>query len=300
MRQKPRVTVVGSINMDLVTKADRFPKKGETILGYDYSQYPGGKGANQAVAAARLGADVSFIGCVGNDLFGEKLKQILVEEGINIEGLAVSEKAPTGVAQITVAEKENSIIVVPGANHDLKREWLEKHRAKLLSSDILLVQLEIPLDVAETVINIADENEIPVILNPAPAQRLDDKLLEKITYLTPNETEIRVINADDESNFDKQLDTLLERGVRTVILTRGEAGVIFTSQEGLQFKDSLKVEAVDTTGAGDTFNGALAVGVAKGHSDCKAVEFAIKAAALSVTKFGAQSGMPRLEEIENA
>jgi ribokinase len=298
MKKHPKVAVVGSINMDLVTKTERFPKRGETVLGTEFNQYPGGKGANQAVAASRLGAEVSFIGCVGNDSYGEQLKQILEGEGIDIEGIDVCSNVQTGIAQITVAEKENSIIVVPGANHELTTDWVQTHCLKLSEADIILVQLETPLPIAEVVVEIANEYNVPVILNPAPAQHLKNSLVSKISYLTPNESEICTLTSGEESDLAGQIQILLKRGVSTIILTRGEDGVLFNQGDKLEARDSMKVQAVDTTGAGDTFNGALAVGLARGDSLNDAVELAVKAASISVTKPGAQSGMPHLHELK--
>ncbi|WP_394138365.1 ribokinase [Cytobacillus oceanisediminis] len=291
---KPKITVVGSVNMDLVTETNRFPGVGETIMGETFKQFPGGKGANQAVAAARLGAEVSFIGCIGNDVFGKVLRQRLEQEKINLDGLEIISGEPTGIAQITVSNQENSIIVVPGANYKISKKWIEKKRHLIENADMILLQLEIPIEIVSSVVDMAFEHKIPTILNPAPAQHLPKSLLNKITYITPNESELRLLTEGKGTDFVSKIDALLEAGIDSVIVTKGVNGVAYKGSCGEQvsYKDSLKVEAVDSTGAGDTFNGALAVAIGSQKPMEEAVEFAIKAAALSVTKFGAQSGMP--------
>lgn len=294
---KPKVTVVGSANIDLVTKTNRVPLLGETILGESFQQFPGGKGANQAVAAARLGADVSFIGCVGNDPFGHDLKRLLAKEQIDITGIDTNFEVSTGVAQITLSNQDNSIIVVPGANHMLSAEWIEKNKPLIVNADIVLLQLEIPLEIVAMVVTIAHESNIPVILNPAPAQKLSADLLSKITYLTPNGSEIELLSPNSEDIISKTL-YLQKLGVKNMIVTRGAEGVVYKSEDNpTTSKDSIKVEVVDSTGAGDSFNGALAVAIGAGKSIDEAIDFSIKVAAVSVTKLGAQSGMPYLKEL---
>lgn len=297
---KPKITVVGSINMDLVTESNRFPEVGETIIGKAFKQFPGGKGANQAVAAARLGGEVSFIGCIGHDVFGKELIRRLDQEEVNLEGLEILSDEPTGIAQITVSNKENSIIVVPGANYKISKDWIENKRSLIVNADILLVQLEISLEIVEQVLEIAGENQIPVILNPAPAQTLPRNLLNKITYLTPNESELTLLTEGKGSDLAGKMDAMLKMDIDNVITTRGAKGVAYKSSHDEQvfYKDSLKVKAVDSTGAGDSFNGALAVGLGSGKSLEESIEFSTKVAALSVTKLGAQSGMPFVHELD--
>ncbi|MBN8201465.1 ribokinase [Bacillus sp. NTK034] len=297
---KPKITVVGSINMDLVTESNRFPEVGETIIGKAFKQFPGGKGANQAVAAARLGGEVSFIGCIGHDVFGKELIRRLDQEKVNLEGLEILSDEPTGIAQITVSNKENSIIVVPGANYKISKDWIENKRSLIVNADILLVQLEISLEIVEQVLEIAGENQIPVILNPAPAQTLPRNLLNKITYLTPNESELTLLTEGKGSDLAGKMDAMLKMDIDNVITTRGANGVAYKSSHDEQvfYKDSLKVKAVDSTGAGDSFNGALAVALGSGKSLEESIEFSTKVAALSVTKLGAQSGMPFVHELD--
>ncbi|WP_413305919.1 ribokinase [Bacillus sp. 1P10SD] len=296
---KPKVTVVGSVNMDLVVEATRFPIKGETILGKSFKQFPGGKGANQAVAAARLGADVSFIGCIGNDAFGSGLKSQLVKENIHVNGLFTTPEEPTGIAQITISEEDNTIIVISGANYQLTKEWVEKNRSLITEADVVLTQLEIPVEIVEQVVGIAYENNVPVILNPAPAQILSTNLLNKITYLTPNESELSLLTMMSGEDIPEKIEVLQRKGVKNVVVTRGAKGVAFKRMNDNQvtYKESRKVDVVDSTGAGDTFNGALAVGIGLGKPLKDAIEFSIKVAALSVTKLGAQSGLPYLHEL---
>lgn len=304
---KRQVVVVGSLNMDLVTQAHRFPQKGETILGQKHSQIRGGKGANQAVSAARLGASVSMIGAVGKDPFGQELKQALEEEGINTEGIYVTEQEFTGVAQITLAEQDNSIIVVPGANYTCTPDWIEQHQLLIKQADILLLQLEIPLETVEKAIELAYQYQVPVVLNPAPAAQLREDTLKKVTFLTPNETELIELvkgKVDDQSQLNEMILELIKAGVKHVVLTKGKDGVEHQSADehlqtqGSNSYPSYNVEVVDTTGAGDAFNAGFAVGISEGKSISKAIKFGSAVAALAVTKYGAQLSMPLREEVE--
>ncbi|MDE5413350.1 ribokinase [Alkalihalobacterium chitinilyticum] len=296
---RPKITVVGSINMDLITETSRFPSPGETILGENYTTLPGGKGANQAVAAARLGADVSFIGCIGADLNGEELKKKLLEEGIDVRGIDTSKVKPTGIAQITVTPDDNHIIVVPGANYELTSQWVEKNKGLIINCDIVVLQLEIPLPIVGEVITLAEQHGVPVLLNPAPAKELPENFLEKITYFTPNETEFMFLTGTSTAEgYEIAFRSLRQKGIQHVILTRGKQGVVFEKDQQFLKLPSRKVEVVDTTGAGDAFNGALAFGIASKQPLHEAVEFAIKVSAHAVTKIGAQAGMPTMEEVQ--
>lgn len=314
MNNRPKITVVGSINMDLVIQTKKLPQKGETLLGKSFQQFPGGKGANQAVAAARLGAEVSFIGCVGNDEFGNSLLERLQKENINVDGIVKKTDTVTGIAQITVSENDNSIIVVPGANYEISLHLIDQNIDKLVNADIIITQLEIPMEIVSRVIDIAYENNTPVILNPAPAQELSSEMVKKVSYITPNETELAAIVSNITTNrteleefvngggglpLTQSFETLLQAGVKNIIVTMGEHGAAYqgATEDGPSFRSGHKVDVVDTTGAGDTFNGALAVAIAQNNSLKDSVEFAIKSAALSVTKFGAQSGMPTYKEV---
>ncbi|WP_413378405.1 ribokinase [Alkalihalobacillus sp. 1P02AB] len=295
-----KIVVVGSLNIDLVTEAERFPLSGETILGQAFYEFPGGKGANQAVAAARLGAEVMMIGCIGKDIFGERVKENLMNEKIDCTGVLEVDDVQTGIAQITVANDNNSIVVVPGANAALSIDWIQKQEHLMKEADMILLQLEIPLDAVRYVIEFANAHQISTILNPAPIQKLSVELLKKVDYLTPNESEFtHLVGCSEELFTEDTFLQLKEKGLGQLVVTRGENGVSFWNEKEqvLKHSASQKVEVVDTTGAGDTFNGALAVHLSEGKSLVEAIDLAVLAAAFSVTKTGAQSGMPTREEI---
>ncbi|WML57827.1 ribokinase [Neobacillus sp. PS2-9] len=289
--KKPIITVIGSLNMDLVTVTDRTPLQGETITGQSFSTYPGGKGANQAVAAARLGAEVHMLGKVGKDLFGTKLKEVLQQEGVNEESVEIATIKETGTASIIISGQDNRIIVVPGANSEVTPEWVIAHEETIINSNLLLLQLEIPLDSVIKITEIANKYQVPVILNPAPYQKLPKKLIDGVTYLTPNKHEYSQL-LDEASGEEK--DQIIAKS----IVTKGEDGVEFQFHNQRITLNGVKVEVVDTTGAGDTFNGALAVELSKNKNLKDAVLFATMAATISVTKMGAQTGMPYVEELE--
>ncbi|MFC0271877.1 ribokinase [Metabacillus herbersteinensis] len=289
--KNPIITVIGSLNMDLVTVTERVPQQGETITGQSFSTFPGGKGANQAVAAARLGAEVFMLGKVGNDSFGKQLKDLLSQEDIHEEYVEMSTDKETGTASITISGHDNRIIVVPGANHEVTPEWVTRHESQIKKSDLLLLQLEIPLDSVVKATEIANKHGVPVILNPAPYQKLPKKLIESVTFLTPNEYEFKqfLVEATHEER-----DMILAKS----IVTKGEEGVEFQLDNQKMTVPAIQVDVVDTTGAGDTFNGALAVSYAKSNNLKEAALFATLAASLSVTKMGAQTGMPSNKEME--
>jgi ribokinase len=289
--KNPRITVLGSLNMDLVTVTEKMPQQGETITGQAFSTFPGGKGANQAVAAARLGAEVNMLGKVGNDLFGKKLKEILTQENVNVDFVDVTTNKETGTASIIISDDNNRIIVVPGANNDVTPEWVSFHEEQIRKSDILLLQLEIPLESVKIAAQIAKKYKIPVILNPAPYQKLPTNLLNHVTYLTPNEHEYKqLLKEATKEEFDL---------IRTKsIITKGDEGVEFLLNNEKILINAQKVDVIDTTGAGDTFNGALAVELSKKQEIKNAVLFASIAGSLSVTKMGAQSGMPSLNDVK--
>lgn len=287
-----RVVVVGSINMDLVTLAARFAAPGETVLGERFLTVHGGKGANQAVAAARLGADVALIGALGDDAFGAQLHEGLAREGIALEHVARIADCGSGTASITVARGENHIIVVPAANARVTPAQIERAQATLASADAILVQMEIPLDAVEATLRLGHRLGKPVILNPAPAQPLPLKWLKLARYLTPNQHELAILlGADGHEDFR----ALMQRAPVPVVLTRGAEGAWYRDGGEPVHQAAFKVDVVDSTGAGDTFNAALAVFLHKGLSI--AVRKACAAAALSVTRLGAQGGMPRLAEL---
>jgi ribokinase len=290
--KKPIITVVGSINMDLVTVTNRMPLQGETVMGQSFSTFPGGKGANQAVSATRLGAEVQMLGKVGADLFGTKLKELLRQEGVTEENVEVTTNKETGTASIIISDQDNQIIVVPGANSEVTPEWVITHEEKIRNSDLLLLQLEIQLDSVIKATEIANKYQIPVILNPAPYQRLPKKLLDGITYLTPNEHEYSQLLEEATEEEKAQIKA-------KSIVTKGEEGVQFQLDNQNTLVNVIKVEVVDTTGAGDTFNGALAVALSEKNNLKDAILFASMAASLSVTKMGAQTGMPFRHELDH-
>ncbi|MBH5320483.1 ribokinase [Paenibacillus sp. GSMTC-2017] len=287
MEQKPTITVVGSINMDLVTITSQVPKVGETLFGQHFQMNPGGKGANQAVAAARLGAHVQLIGCVGQDRFGTDLVEHLQKEGVNVANVEPVTEI-TATATIIVSHGDNSIIVVPGANNYVTAAFVESKREVIANSDLLIVQLETPLEGVMKAVEIAKENGVTVILNPAPIQDLPSELIRNIDYVTPNEHEQMLLkqNREEDELYGK------------LIVTKGSQGVSLTEEGKELIIPAYKIDVVDTTGAGDSFNGGLAVGLTKGLSLREACEYGNAVAALSTTKLGAQTGMPTAEEVE--
>jgi len=288
-----KIAVVGSLNMDMVVTAPRIPLKGETITGQALHFVPGGKGANQAVALGRLGADVSMFGCVGEDDFGRQLIHTLAANGVKADQVRTLQGQITGVAMITVGDGDNSIVVVPGANGLVDRTYIESIQDELLQSQMVILQLEIPLDTAVYVIDLCHRAGIAVLLNPAPAQELSPDLIEKLTFITPNEHEAAIVFADQGDYRE-----LLRRYPEKLIITQGSAGASFASQNGEVHQiPASPATVVDTTGAGDTFNAALAYAWSQAMTLGTALVFANCAAGLSTEKFGAQGGMPTLAEV---
>jgi ribokinase len=286
------VLVVGSINMDLVVQTAHFPAPGETLLGQRFCTFPGGKGANQAVAARRLGAQVALIGCVGNDDFGLSLLAQLGSEGIDTRLVRIAEATRTGVAVITVSQAENSIVVVPGANHSLIPDDLYAAEESFIAADVILCQLEIPLATVEAAAELAARHGKAFLLNPAPAIALPMSLLDRVSLLTPNEHELALLFAGTDGDWQQHLR---DHALR-IVMTRGADGAWFADAAGqLQQQAAFAVSAVDTTGAGDTFNGALAA--FWGPDLAALVRLASAASALSVTRAGAQGGMPTREQL---
>jgi ribokinase len=297
----PSIVVVGSSNTDMIIKLDRIPKPGETILGGEFVTAAGGKGANQAVAAARAGGHVTFIARVGRDIFGDQAVAGFVKDRIDVEHIVRDKVTPSGVALIFVAKDgENSIAVASGANGRLSPADVKKARKTIASAAVVVMQLETPLGTVRAAAEIAAKAGVSVILNPAPAQRLPDELLRLVSILTPNETEAELltgIKVDDETSAGQAADRLLARGVPTVIITLGPRGA-FVASEGLRkLIRGFPMRAVDTTAAGDVFNGALAVALAEGQTLEQAVRFANAAAAISVTRMGAQPSAPKRKKI---
>ncbi len=297
-----KIVVVGSTNTDMVVKTNKFPSPGETIIGGDFFMNQGGKGANQAVTARRLGGDVVFIGKTGNDVFGRQAVELLKKEGIITDNILTDPEKPSGVALITVDSKgENSIVVAPGANGTLIPEDLETIDGILNDSDMVLMQLEIPLVTVNYVAKLSVEKQRKVILNPAPAQALPDSLLKGLYLLTPNETEaeqLTGIRVKDIESANAAAKVLVDKGIQKVIITMGTAGAYVFSSEYTGLVKAPKVTAVDTTAAGDTFNGALAVFLSEEKGIEEATRLACIAASISVTRKGAQASVPYRKEVK--
>lgn len=300
MKQKPHIAVIGSLNMDIVVEADRPPLLGETVMGKQVHFIPGGKGANQAVASARLGAKTTMIGAVGNDAFGQELLDAMRHEGIDTEAVKVVSDSHTGVASIVLAQGDNQIIVVAGANNACLPQDLAAHEARIADADLVLLQLEIPLETVICAAKTAKRFGKTVVLNPAPARSLPDELLQNVDVLIPNESELYLLaEVDAGEDLESAMRSLLNKGVKTVVTTLGAKGAAYlTAGEGAGFVPSHSVQVVDTTGAGDSFNAGFSYAFATGHSVADAVRFATKVAALAVTKLGAQAGMPTLTQVE--
>lgn len=301
--EKPKIVVVGSSNTDMVVKVPHIPAPGETILGTGFMTIPGGKGANQAVAAARAGAAVTFITCVSDDAFGKQAIENYRKEGIDTSCIKVQPGIHSGIALINVAEDgENSISVAPGANSYLFSEDIYGFEGVFDGAKVVLAQLEIPLKTVEVAAKVAHEKGIPFILNPAPGAAIPESLLRKVTIITPNETEAAIITSRkdfSEKDIPEMAGDIFEKNGITVLLTLGSKGVYLKSPDFEGMIPGYKVKAVDTTAAGDVFNGALAAALGGEMELNKAVDFAQRAAAISVTRMGAQPSAPTRDEIKN-
>lgn len=296
-----KIVVVGSLNMDLIISTDKIPRMGETVIGKSFMTSPGGKGANQAVAAARLGGETFMIGGVGDDIFGHDLIKNLMCNNINVENVKVRKGTSTGIAAITVKDGDNCIILSSGANFEITLNDIEKNEELIKSSNIVVVQLEIPLDVVLKTVEIAKKHNVKVILNPAPARALSDELLSNIDVITPNESETEIITGirpDTPENIEKAINYFKLKGIGQVIITIGKDGVIYNSKDKIVHKQVTKVEVVDTTAAGDSFTGALAVKLSQDASIDEAIDFCNIVGTLTVMKKGAQTSLPTLEEVE--
>lgn len=295
-----KILVIGSSNTDMTIKSERLPAPGETILGGKFLMGAGGKGANQAVAARRLGGDVTFVCKVGRDIFGDNAIKGYEKEGIDTSHILRSD-APSGVALILVdAKAENSIAVAPGANGDLTPADIRNLRGVIAEASYLILQLEVPVETVLEAARIAHESGVYVILNPAPACPLPEELFKYLSLITPNQTETALMTGieADEASLDKAVDALRAKGVKDVIVTLGSRGSIVCTGEKRDFVPACKVKAVDTTAAGDTFCGALCVALSEGKSLKDAAAFATKASALAVQKMGAQDSIPYRKDIQ--
>lgn len=299
----PRVAVLGSSNTDMVVKLRNLPGPGETVIGGTFSMAAGGKGANQAVAAARAGGKVTFISRVGSDTFGQQSIAGFIHEGLDTSHVGIDERAASGVALILVDQAgENSIGVASGANAEISVSDIEKALGAITSSDIFLAQLEIPLAAVEAAITAAHRAGVPVVLNPAPSQPLRTEILPRISVLTPNEREAEHLagtQIHDDAGTVQAARSLLKRGVQSVVITLGGRGAYIADMTHGEFVPAFHVRAIDTTAAGDVFSGTLAVALAEKASLREAAVFASAAAALSVTKLGAQPSAPRRADIES-
>lgn len=297
-----KVVVVGSANTDMVIKTARFPLPGETLLGGEFHMFPGGKGANQAVAAARMGAEVAFICAMGDDLFGRNALEGYAAEGIDISGVRILPGVASGVALITVnASGENEIVVASGANAALQPADLDSQAALLNTCSVVLTQLETPISVLDYLARKCRENGVPLILNPAPAAALPDSVFEGLYCITPNQTETEALTGmpvQDGAQALAAAKCLCEKGVQHVVITLGKEGCCYCGTDGAYLIPSEKVAAVDTTAAGDVFNGVLATGTASCLPWNERLQLANRAAALSVTRMGAQSSAPFKHEIQ--
>ena len=298
---KPSIIVIGSSNTDMVIKSSSLPVPGETILGGDFLMNPGGKGANQAVAAARLGGEITLVAKVGNDIFGQAALEGFRQHGIKTDHVAVDAKHPSGVALIMVDDEgENCISVALGANLAISTSDIDRAREAIAGATMVLLQLEIPMPIVEYVVDLCAGLNVPVVLNPAPAAHLSDQVLKHTHILTPNETETEILTGIKVEGIDsarKAAQALRKKGVKQVIITLGKLGAYVLNDTLDELVLGISVEAVDTTAAGDTFNGALVVALSEGQTMSNAIAFANRAAAFSVTKMGAQSSAPSRDDL---
>lgn len=288
-----KIAVVGSLNMDMVVHADRIPRRGETVCGDGVEFNSGGKGANQAAAIAKLGADVTMYGCVGEDEPGEKLVENLRKCGVKTDGIEVLPGVPTGQAMITVGDGDNTIVIIAGANERVDAAYLERKQSGILEADIIVLQNEIPEKSVEHIIRLGSEHRKIVVWNPAPARAVKEELMDLVSFITPNEHEASVIWGEEAED----LDTLLRKYPGKLLVTQGEKGVGVCLDGEVERIPAMKTDVVDTTGAGDTLNGAFCAALAMGIDERNALRFANIAAGLSVQKEGAQGGMPSLKEV---
>lgn len=297
-----KIVVIGSSNTDLIAKVKDFPKAGETIKGISYFQAMGGKGANQALAAHRLGGDVKFITSLGKDTYGLSSLEYYKKEGLDASLSFMADNTPSGVAMIWVDEKgENSIVIISGANEMLSSEYIHKIEKEILEADLIVLQMEIPYETVRTVCEIAYEHNKQILLNVAPARKLDADIIKKIHILVVNETEAEIISGEKIREIGEQpvVDKLLALGAKSVVLTLGSKGCIMKNESEYHVIPAFKVKSIDSTGAGDTFCGALAAGLNKGRSWKDSLIFASAASAICVTRMGAQPSIPTETEVHD-
>ncbi|MCI0414353.1 ribokinase [bacterium] len=299
------IVVVGSLNVDFVVSLERFPAPGETLTGHDFAIFPGGKGANQAFAAARLGGIVKMVGQVGNDTYADLLKQNLSSVGVDVSAVRRDSSVSSGIALVCIdAAGQNQIVIIPGSNGSFGGERLKPDHELIASAKLVLLQLEIPLETVEIAARVAKKGGALVILDPAPAQEVPDSLLSLSDYVTPNETELAILSGENPgkklTNMEatENAQRLCRRGAGSVIVKMGSQGALLVSKNQKHFWPAIPVEAVDSTAAGDAFNAAFAVPLAGNKGELEAGTFATFAAALSVTKKGAQPSMPTLNEVK--
>ncbi|WP_153464498.1 MULTISPECIES: ribokinase [Sediminibacillus] len=295
-----KITVIGSLNMDIIVSVDRMPQKGETIHGNKVQYLPGGKGANQAVAVRRLGGDVQLFGKIGKDPFGDEICESLSQQGLPTETIFPMETA-TGIANITLLPDDNSIVVIPGANQNWDPENIAGLSEAIGTADVLMMQLEIPVAAVHQALKLAKQQGVQTILNPAPAKQLPVEMLRLADFITPNQTELETLTGR-RITTDEELETMIQKweadfGGR-LIVTLGNRGAAYMEKGNLKVIPAPQIDHIrDTTGAGDCFNGALAYGIAEGWELSCSISFAVAAASLSVAKFGAQAGMPSFQDV---
>lgn len=302
MQTQPRILVIGSFMMDLVVRTPRAPKEGETIIGTSFNRFPGGKGANQAVAVARLGARVTMAGKLGQDVFGDQMLAALQQEGVATEHVLRDEQASTGIGSIVLDDQgKNRIVVVPGANLKYSLADLAALEPVVAAHDLVMLQLEMDVEVVKAAAQMGRKHGVPVMLNPAPARDLDDAFFAAVDFLTPNETEAQLLTGVTVHDVDSARQAalqLLARGLRHVVITLGDKGALLATGDRTQHVPGFSVHTVDTVAAGDAFNGALATKIAQGFSLEEAVVYANAVGALAVTRPGAIPSLPTAQEVE--
>ncbi|MFJ7935605.1 ribokinase [Sporosarcina sp. NPDC096371] len=287
-----KITVVGSMSTDFVVSTSRKPEKGETIIGESFEMTFGGKGANQAVAISRLGGHSELVGHIGSDIFGKGILTNLEDNGVGVSDINIAQGIPSGSAHIILSEQDNSIIVVEGANACTNKDWIEKNVGNIIDSEAVLIQHEIPKEAVETLINICFEHQVLCVLNPAPAREVSRSVLRKVKYLTPNEHEVEALFPN------VSLEEALESMPNQLLVTLGERGVVFHNGKQVVQVKAYEATLIDTTGAGDTFSGAFTLAITKGNSLLDSIKIGNLCAALSIQKFGAQGGIPLLDNLK--